>query len=68
MEIEKKIPRKLFITEGKAIESVLRNAIRQALITHKKADNPIATWKDGKVVIIPPTEIPTEDNLDNRRA
>jgi len=24
---------------------------------HKRLGNPIATWKDGKVVIVPPEEI-----------
>ena len=39
----------------------LRRAVRHALIEHKRAGNPIASWKDGKVVIIPAEEIEVEE-------
>jgi len=68
MSIESKIPEKLFLTHGKEIEEILRRAVQHALLMHKRAGNPIATWKDGKVVIIPPEEIPVEDPLDKKRA
>jgi hypothetical protein len=45
----------------KEIENILREAGRQARILHKKLGNPIASWQDGKVVMIPPEEIPVED-------
>ena len=32
-------------------------AIHEAIRDHKRAGNPIAQWKDGRVVIIPPEEI-----------
>ena len=32
-------------------------AVREALLDHKRAGNPIAVWRDGKVVIVPPEEI-----------
>jgi hypothetical protein len=32
-------------------------AIQAALRRHKLAGNPVAGWRDGKVVIIPPDEI-----------
>ena len=47
---------------GKEIEAILREAGRQALLIHKKLGNPIASWQDGKVVIIPPEEILIEDD------
>ena len=43
--------------DAKEIEKVFRLAVREALIMHKRIGNPIATWKDGKVVIVPPEEI-----------
>ena len=43
------------------IERIFRKAIRHELWIHKRLGNPIATWKDGKVVIIPPEEIPVDD-------
>ncbi len=39
------------------ILAALDRAVRKALIEHKRAGNPIATWKDGKVVWIPAEEI-----------
>jgi hypothetical protein len=39
------------------IEKILQRAVNHALLMHKRLGNPIATWKDGKVVIVPPEEI-----------
>ncbi len=36
----------------------LRQAVREALLDHKRAGNPVAVWQDGRVVWIPPEEIP----------
>lgn len=44
-------------------EEVLRRftvAVREALLDHKRAGNPVAVWRDGKVVIVPPEEIAVE--------
>jgi len=46
-----------FATHAKEIEKVLQRAVNHALLMHKRLGNPIATWKDGKVVIVPPEEI-----------
>jgi len=46
-----------FATHAKEIESVFRLAVNNALRMHKRLGNPIATWIDGKVVIVPPEEI-----------
>jgi len=43
------------------IERIFTKAVRHELWIHKRLGNPIATWKDGKVVIIPPEEIPVDD-------
>jgi hypothetical protein len=42
---------------AKDIERILRRAVNNALLQHKQMGNPIATWRDGKVVIVPPEEI-----------
>ena len=49
---------------GKDVERALRRAVRQALLMHKRIGNPIAAWKDGEVVIIPPEDIviPPDDS------
>ncbi len=52
----------LRVPHGKELANILREAGRQARIMHKKLGNPIASWQDGKVVIIPPEEILIEDN------
>jgi hypothetical protein len=39
------------------IGKVLQLAVREALLMHKRIGNPVAIWKDGRVVIIPPEEI-----------
>jgi len=57
MRQEHKLPKQLFIIEADVIEVALRRAIRHALLMHKRAGNPVAGWKDGKVVWIPAEEI-----------
>ena len=61
MTSEHRVPRDLFLTHAEEVLEVLRRAVRQALLTHKRAGNPIAVWKDGKVVIIPPEEIEVDE-------
>jgi len=34
-----------------------QQAVRAALREHKLAGNPIAVWRDGKVVLVPPEQI-----------
>ena len=46
--------------EGVPIDRALGRAVREALRLHKKLGNPIAVWKDGQVVWIPPERIPVD--------
>lgn len=32
-------------------------AVEEAIRDHKRAGNPIAEWRDGRVVLVPPEEI-----------
>lgn len=57
MSTDIKLTKRLFIDHGKDIENVLQRAVNHALLMHKRLGNPIATWRDGKVVIVPPEEI-----------
>jgi isoaspartyl peptidase/L-asparaginase-like protein (Ntn-hydrolase superfamily) len=57
---EKKTIDELF-REGKEIDQALKQAVQQALLQHKKAGNPVAAWRDGKVVLIRPEDIVVED-------
>jgi len=61
MTVEHELSDQWLIVYGKGVEDVLRRAVQQALLAHKQAGNPIATWQDEHVVIIPPEDIPIED-------
>lgn len=57
---EKKTIDELF-RDGKEIDKALKKAVQHALLQHKKAGNPVAAWRDGKVVLIKPEDIVVED-------
>ena len=42
----------------------VRQAVREALLRHKQAGQPVPTWRDGRVVWIPPEEFPPLDEPD----
>jgi len=44
------------------IQESMRLAVQEALARHKRAGNPVAVWRNGRVEWIPPEEIP--DTLD----
>jgi len=46
---------------GRKIQEGVREGVRKALLRHKRAGQSIATMKDGKIVWIPPQQIPVED-------
>ena len=39
------------------VQKALRDAVQKALRFHKLMGRPVYTWKDGKVVEIPPEQI-----------
>lgn len=43
------------------ITRALSRAVNEALLQHKKAGNPVASWKDGRIVWIQPEDIPVEE-------
>jgi hypothetical protein len=47
----------LFLRHADAIEKALQEAVRAAILDHKRAGNPIAVSENGRVVIIPPEDI-----------
>jgi hypothetical protein len=46
------------------IERALVRAVQAALLRHKQAGNPVAVWRDGKVVWIAPEDIPVTAEKD----
>lgn len=49
------------VSDLKRIERALRAAVRDALQRHKRDGDPVAVWRDGRVVWLPPDQIPTAD-------
>jgi len=54
--------KRLLVSEGEAVDKAMKEAVRHALLMHKRAGNSIASWKDGRVIIIPADEIPVEES------
>lgn len=44
------------------IQAAVQAAAAEALRYHKLIGNPVADWRDGKVVIVPPDEIELPDD------
>ena len=42
---------------GYPIDQAMREGVRQALIVHHKLGQDVATWRDGKVAIVPAAEV-----------
>ena len=50
--------------EGTLIDKALKDAVREALLYHKRNGNPVVTWRDGKVVWIPADQIEVDVDDD----
>lgn len=55
-EIEKN-GQDLFDRYSEEINRAYERAVREALLMHKKAGNPVPIWRDGKVILLQPDEI-----------
>jgi hypothetical protein len=51
---------RLLAEHGKSIEEVLRQAVRSALMIHKRAGKTIAEWRDGQINLIKAEDINIE--------
>lgn len=51
------VPENMLTNEDRRITAALGEAIRDALRVHKREGNPVAVWRDGRVVEIPPEDI-----------
>jgi hypothetical protein len=45
------------VAQADAVEAAARQAVREALLVHKRMGNAICVWREGRVVWIPPEEI-----------
>ncbi len=57
MTATRRIQSEKALEDKKLIESTLQKAVRKALFEHKRAGNPIAVWKEGRVEWIAPEDI-----------
>ena len=48
----------LILSDSNRIERAVQRAVQEALRMHKRAGNPVAVWRDDKVVWLAPDEIP----------
>ncbi len=56
------------LRDTRLIEKVLGNAVRAALLQHKRAGNPVAEWRGGKVVWVQPEDILVGKRNGRRKA
>ena len=47
-----------------AVDAGVREGVAMALRRHKQTGHSIYVWRDGKVVEIPPEQIPVEDDSE----
>jgi hypothetical protein len=48
------------LRDARLIQQALARGVREALLRHKQAGNPITVWRDGQVVWIAPEDIEVE--------
>jgi hypothetical protein len=48
------------INDHSRILDALRQAVREALLNHKRAGNPVAVWQNDRVVWVPAEDIPVD--------
>lgn len=49
------------LTQAKAVEAAVREAVQEAVLEHKRAGNPVAAWRHGQVVWIPADQIELDE-------
>ena len=52
------------INDHSRILDALRQAVREALLNHKRAGNPVAVWQNERVVWVPADEIPVDGHAE----
>jgi hypothetical protein len=46
--------------DGRAIDEALRLGVQDALLRHKRLGQRVATWEDGRVVVLEADQIPVQ--------
>lgn len=50
--------RGLLVEHVAAVDAAFKRAVREALARHKREGNPVAVWRDGKVTLLTPDQLP----------
>ena len=50
--------------DGREIDEALKEAARDARRLHKALGNPMATWRNGQVVLVRPEDINIDDDSE----
>ncbi len=61
MSLGNRIPTSPRTSYIEKMSEILRQAVREELIRCKKLGHSVSEWRDGRVVIVPPEEIPFDD-------
>jgi len=51
------------LAEIDQVEAAVQAAVRDALIVHKAFGNPVASWENDRVILIPPDQIQIPDEI-----
>lgn len=51
----------IFTRYGDQIDEACKRAVREALLKHKRAGNPVAVVRNGKTILLQPNEIALSD-------
>lgn len=54
------------LAEADAVDAAVQEAVREAVLVHKRLGNPVASWRDGEVVWIQPNDIEVEEKPRSR--
>jgi hypothetical protein len=60
MKNQKKSPSVLLAYRA---EEALKRAVAKAIAEHRRNGTPIAIWRDGKIVRVPPNEIEVRESI-----
>ncbi|MCP9493688.1 MAG: hypothetical protein MSG64_04440 [Pyrinomonadaceae bacterium MAG19_C2-C3] len=55
----------LLVKDGAAIDAAIKRAVHEALLMHGRAGNPVAVWRDDKVVWLQADEALNELGEEN---
>jgi hypothetical protein len=53
------------LRQAELLTAASQEAVREALLFHKRNGNSVAGWRDGRVVIVPPEEIVVDPPSSN---